>query len=149
MADLVDKIREDLDVALKGGDGVVVSTLRFLLSAVQNVQIEKKGDLDDEQVVEIIRKDAKEHKDSIEAFEKGERADLVQKETKELEVLEKYLPAQMPAADIEKIVDEVISATGATSIADMGKVMGQVMAKVKSRADGNVVSQIVKGKLAK
>ncbi|OGE10322.1 hypothetical protein A3A60_04755 [Candidatus Curtissbacteria bacterium RIFCSPLOWO2_01_FULL_42_26] len=149
MADLVDKIREDLDVALKGGDGVVVSTLRFLLSAVQNVQIEKKGDLDDEQVVEIIRKDAKEHKESIEAFEKGERADLVQKETKELEVLEKYLPAQMPAADIEKIVDEVISATGATSIADMGKVMGQVMAKVKSRADGNVVSQIVKGKLAK
>ena len=149
MADLVDKIREDLDVALKGGDGGGVSTLRFLLSAVQNVQIEKKGDLDDEQVVEIIRKDAKEHKESIEAFEKGERADLVQKETKELEVLEKYLPAQMPAADIEKIVDEVISATGATSIADMGKVMGQVMAKVKSRADGNVVSQIVKGKLAK
>ena len=149
MASLVGEIKKDLDIALKEGDGVVVSTLRFLLSSIQNAQIEKRGDLDDEQVVEIIRKDAKKHKESIGAFEKGERGDLAQKETKELEVLEKYLPAQMLAADIEKIVDEVIAAESATSIADMGKVMGQVMAKVGSRADGNVVSRMVKGKLAK
>ena len=149
MASLVDEIKKDLDIALKEGDGVVVSTLRFLLSSIQNAQIEKRVDLDDEQVVDIIRKDAKKHKESIEAFEKGARGDLAQKEAKELEVLEKYLPAQMPAGDIEKIVDEVIAAESATSIADMGKVMGQVMAKVGSRADGNVVSRMVKGKLAK
>ena len=148
MAKLIDKIKEDLDIALKGGNDVVVSTLRFLLSGIQNVRIEKRGELDDEQVVEIIRKDSKKHKESIEAFEKGGRGDLAQKETKELEVLEKYLPAQMSTADIEKIVDEVIAAGGASNIADIGKIMGVVMVKVGTKADGGLVSEIVKKKLS-
>ena len=149
MVGLIDKIKGDLDVALKAGDGVAVSTLRFLLSAVQNAQIEKREDLNDREVADIIRKDAKKHKESIEAFEKGERGDLAQKEAKELEVLEKYLPAQMPQEEIAKVVDAVLAKTGASTISDMGKVMGQVMAKVGSQADGNVVSQMVKRKLDK
>lgn len=146
MASLLDRINKDVNAALKAGDEVTVSTLRFLLAAIKNAQIEKRGELIEDEVLELVSKDFKRHKESIEAFEKGKRSDLVEKESKELKVLEKYLPLQMSDAEITKVVDEVV-AKGASTASDMGKVMGQVLAKVRGKADGAKVAEIVKQRL--
>lgn len=148
MANLLDEINQDLITAQKAKEETVVSTLRFLLSSVQNARIEKRGELTDGEVLVQIQKDAKKHKESIEAFEKANRAELAAKEKAELKVLEKYLPEQLGAEQVEKMVDEVIAQIRASSITDMGKVMGQVMAKVGNTADGALVSQLVKQKLS-
>ena len=149
MASLVDQISQDLVVAQKARDEMTVSTLRLLLSAVYNAKIAKGSELTDEETVKIALKKAKQHKESIDAYEKGQRADLVAKEKAELAVISKYLPKQLTDSEIAKIVDEVIAQSGATSAGDFGKVIGQVMAKVGSQAEGGRVSEIVKGKLAR
>ncbi|OGD86222.1 glutamyl-tRNA amidotransferase, partial [Candidatus Curtissbacteria bacterium RBG_13_35_7] len=123
------------------------STLRLLISDVKNAEIAKGEELTDEETTEVVQKKAKKHKESIEAFKKAQRNELVDKEEAELRVIDKYLPKQMDKQEIEKVVDEVISESGVNSIYDMGKVMGQVMAKLKGKADGNLVSGIVKSKL--
>ncbi len=144
---VLDLINADLVEAQKKRDEVVVSTLRMLLAAVKNAQIAKGGELADEEVLEQITKSAKQHRESIDAYEKGDRGDLVEKEKAELNVLAKFLPEQMSVEEIGRIVDEAISSTGAKGAGDMGRVMGQVMAAVKGKADGNVVSGVVKSKL--
>lgn len=144
---VLELINTDLVEAQKKRDEVVVSTLRMLLAAVKNAQIAKSGELTDEEVLEQIAKSVKQHRESIDAYEKGGRGDLVEKEKAELSVLEKFLPEQMSEEEIGKIVDDVISSTGAKGAGDLGRMMGQVMAKVKGQADGNVVSQVVKSKL--
>ena len=149
MANLLDSIKGDLVAALKLSDATAVSTLRFLLAAIQNARIEKGGELTEGEILSQIQKDAKRHKESIEAFKAGGREDLVSKENAELEILNKYLPAQMSEEQVAKIVEEVIAQTGASSAGDIGKVMGGVMAKIGTQADGGTVSQIVKLKLAK
>lgn len=143
----LDLINAELVEAQKKRDEVVVSTLRMLLAAVKNAQIAKGGDLTDEEVLEQITKSAKQHSESIDAYQKGGRADLVEKEKAELAVLAKFLPEQLSEDEIGKIVDDVISTTEAKGASDLGRVMGQVMAKVKGKADGNVVSGIVRSKL--
>jgi|SRR3989344_6258455 len=148
MANLLNQINQDLVVAQKGRDKVKVSTLRFLLSNVKNAEIEKRAELSDEEVVLQVQKDAKRHKESIEAFRKAGRDDLLGKEKTELEILSKYLPAQLSREEVERVVNEVIEVSGASSPADMGKVMGQVMGKVGAQADGVVVSQLVRDKLS-
>ena len=147
MSNLLNKLNQDLVEAQKAQDELRVSTLRFLLSAVKNAQIAKGKELTDDEVTVQIQKDAKKHKESIDAFEKANRKELAQKETKELAVLNAYLPKQMNKDEIKKIVEEVISQTGASSMSDLGGVMGQVMAKVGGQADGAMVSQIVREKL--
>src|SRR3990167_1195245 len=147
MSNLLNKLNQDLVEAQKAQDELRVSTLRFLLSAVKNAQIAKGKELTDDEVTVQIQKDAKKHKESIDAFEKANRKELAQKETKELAVLNAYLPKQMNEDEIKKIVEEVISQTGASSMSDLGRVMGQVMAKVGGQADGAMVSQIVREKL--
>ncbi len=150
MAELLDKITADLNQALKDRDEVKVSTLRFLIAALKNAQIEKGGELTDEEVVSQIGKDAKRHKESITAYKGASRDELASKEEAELVILESYLPAAVGVVEIEKVVAEVISGTGASGPADMGKVMSGVMAKLKESGgmvDGGEVSEIVKAKL--
>ena len=145
---LVDKLTEDLKSASKAKDEVAVSVLRLLIANINNAKIAKGSDLTDDDVLAEIAKDAKRHKESIAAYKKAERGELAEKEEKELGVLEKYLPEQVGEDEVCRVVDEVVSESGATSMADMGKVMGQVMGKLKGQADGNVVSAIVKEKLS-
>jgi len=147
MATLV-QIEEDLIKSLKAKNTVITSTLRLLISEIKNAQIARGGKLKGEEVDEIVVKSAKKRKESIEAYKKAQRNDLVENEEAELRVLEKYLPEQMGVDEISKIVDEVISANGASSVQDIGKVMGQVMGKLKGQADGSSVSTIVKKKLS-
>ena len=147
MSDLFDKISQDLNTALKQKDTTRVSTLRYLISHLNNARIAKGGDLIDDDITLEIAKDAKRHKESIEAFDKAKRQDLVNQESSQLKILEEYLPAQLKDEEIAKIVDETIALLGQVGPGDMAKVMGQVMAKVKDQADGAVVSGIVKEKL--
>ncbi len=147
MENLLDKVNQDLIIAQKSRDSMAVSTLRLLLADVKNAQIAKGKDLTNEELIDQIQKSAKRHKESIEAYQKGGRADLVNKEKAELELLNKYLPSQLSDEEIAKVVDDVISSSGASGVSDMGRVMGEVMAKVKGRADGNVVSKIVRSRL--
>lgn len=141
---LEEKLQYDLREAMKAKDLLKVSVIRMLRASIGNTKIEKRVTLlEDGDIFQIITKQIKQHRDSIEAFKKGNRADLVEKESKELEILNSYLPEQLSAEEIVDIVKAVISQTGASSRADLGKVMKEVMAKVKGRADGRVVSQIV------
>ena len=148
MGNILDKINQDLVNAQKSKDTVTVSTLRLLLADVKNAQIEKGSELTDEEIINQIQRNTKNRKESIDAYNQANRSDLVKKETQELGVLQKYLPKQLSQDEIGKIVDEIISESGASSAGDVGKVMGQVMAKVSNRADGSMVSEIVKNKLS-
>lgn len=141
---LQEQLKTDLFAAMKAKDSAKVSTLRFLLSAINNKQIELQRDLTDEDIVAVIGHQIKERKESIEAFTAGNRQDLVDKEKHEMEILSGYMPEQMPEAELEQIVSQMIKETGAAGPADFGKVMGAVMARVKGKADGNTVSGIVK-----
>jgi len=148
MSALLSKIYKDLNVALKQKDTVRVSTLRFLISHLENARIAKGQDLTDAEVVAEIAKDAKRHKESIDAFKKAGRSELVDAETAQLAVLGGYLPKQLSDEEITKIVDEVIAELSVSSMADIGKVIGAVMGRVKGQADGAVVAEIVKEKLS-
>ena len=145
---LLDRITADMKDALRAKDAARLSTLRMLKSAVDYHKIEKKQEkLTDGDVVVVIKKQVKQRQDSIEGFEKGGRADLVEKEKAELAVLKSYLPEEIPPAQLEEIVKAVIAEVGATTKADMGKVMKAVQAKVAGRADNRLVSQIVSANL--
>ncbi len=141
---LLEQIQKDLTEALKGKNEAVVSTLRLLLSEIHNRQIEKQAELTDEEVVGVLRKEVKKRQESIEAYEKGGRQELADKEKKELEILSKYLPQEMDSQELEKIVKEVIEEVGAKGPGDFGRVMGVVMGKGKGRIDGSKVAEAVK-----
>ena len=150
MSELYQKIKTDMTTAMKAGNPDLLSVLRMLVSELRRLEIDKYppsvgGELTDEDVVLVLQRSVKQHKESIEMFEKGNRADLVEKENKELEVLNAYLPEQMSEGDVRAIVDKVISDAGRDNF---GKVMGMVMGQVKGKADGGLVSKIVKEKLS-
>ena len=149
MAGLIDRITNDLREAMRGGDEIAVSTLRLVISNVKNAKIAKGSELSDEEVISVIAKDVKRHKESIAAFDKAKRGDLVQKEEAELAVLSGYLPTELPREEIAKVVEEVISQVEASGMQDMGRVMGQVMSRVKGQVDGADVLEIVKVKLSR
>lgn len=143
-------LQEQLKQSMLAKDELKTSVLRMLLSAINYYEIQKGGagyQASEEDILLVIGSQAKQRKDSIVEFEKAGRKELVEKETKELEILQKFLPAQMDEKEVEKQVIEAISQTGAKTISDMGKVMGALMPKVKGKADGNLVSQLVKNKL--
>lgn len=144
-----DKIQSDLKKAMKAKDEIVVSTLRLLLSEIHNQEIEKQGKLTDEDIVGAVQKEVKKRQESIEAYQKGKRDDLVEREKKELAVLNKYLPQQLSPEELETTIQSVIKDVGVSGMADFGKVMGPVMAKVKGKADGKVVSEAVKKVLSR
>jgi hypothetical protein len=145
---LEEKILTDYKGALKKKDKIRVSTLSFLRSHLMNQAIKiKKKSLEDNEVISVIKKMAKQHQDSIEQFKRGEREDLVTKETQELEILKSYLPAELSPDEVRQIVEEVIFQTQAKGPQDMGRVMKEVMARVASRADGKSVSDLVRQRL--
>ncbi len=143
MATLTEKIRADLTESMKAKDAPRTSTLRMLQSALKYEQIEKGRELSDEEAVGIVQRAVKQRQDSIEQFTSGNRPELAAKERSELEMLQKYLPAQLSDEEAEAIVRDAIASTGAESKKDMGKVMKEVMANHKGRIDGRKVQEIV------
>lgn len=144
------KILEDLKSAMKEGDTVKRDTLRMLDSMIKNVEIEKmkkEEGLADEEVQEVIVRAVKQRKDSVTQYETGGRSDLADKEQKEIAVLSGYMPAQMGEDEIRMAIKETISEIGASGKAEMGKVMGPAMAKLKGKADGQIVRKIVEEEL--
>ena len=141
---LYEKIENDMKSALKEGDAVRLSVLRMLVSEIRmfglnkNIKVLQDGD-----VLQIVQKQIKQHKDSIEQFEKGKRSDLADKEVGELKILELYMPEQLSEGELETIVKDAVSESGAKSKAEMGKVMKLVMEKAKGRADGKAINQMV------
>lgn len=147
---LVEKIQSDLKDAQKAKDEKKVSVLRFLLSAIYNRAIAlrvKPTLLPDEETISVIQHQVKQGNESLEAFKKGERNDLFSKQQHELDILNTYLPQQLSAEELSKIIKESIKEIGASGMADFGKVMGMVMGKVKGRTDGKIVAEIVKKSL--
>ncbi|MEX1014748.1 MAG: GatB/YqeY domain-containing protein [Candidatus Paceibacterota bacterium] len=144
-------LKEQLKEAMKEKDANRVSVIRDLLSSFTNeaVTLGKKPDeiLDDETALKVIARKAKQRKDSIESFEKADRDDLVEKESKELKVLEEYLPEQLSDEEIEKIVDKKMEELGVSEKKDMGQLMGAVIKEAGNKADGGRVSKIVQSKL--
>lgn len=144
---LIEQIQNDLKEAQLARDEVKVSTLRLLLSEIKNAEISKGENLQDSDIVAVLQREVKKRKEAAAAFKVGGREQQAQKEELEAKVLEGYLPQQLPIEELTKIVQEAINEVGATSIADMGKVMGVVMGKVKGQADGGTVSSLVKERL--
>lgn len=140
---LRETLNEDVKAAMKAGDAVKVSVIRLLRAEIRNAEIAKGGSLTEDEVVQVAAKESKKRREAIDQFRKGGRSDLVEKETAELEVLSEYLPEQLDEAEIVGIAREVISESHATCKADKGKVMGALMQRVRGRADGRLVSQIV------
>ncbi len=144
-------LRETIDAhtkdALKSGAKDKLSTLRMLNAALKNKQIDKRRPLTEEEIIETIRALIKQRRDSIEQFEKGGRKDLVDKETAEVAVLEVYLPQQLSRDELEAMVRDAIAQTGAAGAKDMGKVMKTLIPLVGGRADGKLVSELVKNAL--
>lgn len=146
---LLEKINADITQAQKNKEELELSTLRLLKNAIKNKEIELKKDADDILVSEIIAKEIKSRKESIELYTTGGRKDLVDKENKEIEILKNYLPKQLSREEIVTIVKNAIIKTKAAGPQDMGKVMGVIMPEVKGKADGTQVSLIVKENLAR
>jgi uncharacterized protein YqeY len=145
---LREQILEDIKAAMKNKEAERLSAVRFLQAAIKNREIELRPNaITDQDVLGVVRKLAKQRKDSIAEFEKAGRQDLVDKEKFELGVLENYLPQQMAPEAVAKIVDEVIAAQGATMQKQMGAVIKEVMARTAGQADGKLISDLVRGKL--
>lgn len=143
-----DKLRNDMKNALKTGQKEKLSTLRIVLAQVKDERIKKKSDLSDEDIIAVLMRAVKSRKDSIEMYRQGNRMDLVEKETAELEVIQSYLPEQMSEDDVKKIIAEIVESSGATDMKDIGKVMGPAMEKLKGKADGKLVQQIARSLLS-
>jgi uncharacterized protein len=142
MSRLVEQIESDLVTARKARETARTNALRMVKSALKNEQIEKGHELSDEEALVVIRRAVKQRLDSIEQFEKGGRADLVDKEKAELAFVDCYLPQAMSEEQVESIIREVIASTGATSKKDTGRVMKESMVRLKGQADGRKVQEI-------
>jgi uncharacterized protein YqeY len=146
---LKEQIISDMTAAMKAKDAARTSTLRMLKAAMVNRQIEKGGELDDEELMKLLRTQVKQRRDSVEQYEKGGRQDLVDKEAAEIAVIEAYLPQAASPEEIDKAVAAAIAETGATSMKEMGAVMKAVMPRLAGKnADGRAVSEAVKAKLS-
>lgn len=141
--DLSHRLNEDMKQAMKSQDKFKLSTIRMVRSAIKNVEIDERRTLNDDEVLEILGREIKQRKDALHEFEKAGRGDLADGVRAEIEILTPYLPAQLSEEEIKVIVQETIQETGASSKADMGKVMGALMPKVKGRADGKLVNSVV------
>ncbi|HYC36849.1 MAG TPA: GatB/YqeY domain-containing protein [Usitatibacter sp.] len=143
-----EQLNEDIKTAMKAREQDRLATLRLLLSAVKQREVDERITLDDAGVVAVVEKMIKQRRESIAQYEKGARQDLADKERAEIAVLEAYLPQQLSQAEIDAIVAQALASAGAKSPADMGKVMGIVKPKLAGRADMGKVSALVKAKLA-
>lgn len=141
---LKELLMDDLKVAMRDKDTVKKSVITMLRAAVKQVEVDERRDLDDEAVIEIITKQIKQKNNAIVEFKNGARQDLVELTEKEIEFLMKYMPEQLSVEEVQKIVDEAIATVGATTMKDMGKVMGIVSNATKGKADGKLVADLVK-----
>ena len=145
---MFDQIQNDMKTALKNGEKIKANTLRLLISKLKNKAIEVRSSLDDKQILQVIQKTAKQHKESIRMYKDGNREDLVKQEQSELDIVEKYLPSMMSEEEVNTVVESIIQETGATTMADFGKVMPQVMKKGAGKIDGSIAQSILKSKLS-
>lgn len=148
---LKDKIQEDMKAAMIAKDAERLSTIRMLKSALQYYEIAKGGagyEATDEEIMDVVGKEIKKRRESIELYKQGNRPEAAEKEQQELDILSAYLPEQMSEEEVRALVKEAVEQTGATSMRDMGKVMGALMPKVKGKADSSMVSNIVREALA-
>lgn len=143
-----DKISENLRTAMKAGDSASVSGLRMILAAVKNREIEKRGELDDDEYIKVLSTLAKQRGESIEMYEKGGRQDLVEREKAELALIRSFMPEQLSEDELSSLIDEAVAEVGALGPRDMGKVMKAVSPRVRGRADGKAVSDLVRKKLS-
>jgi len=147
---LEEKILNDYKGAMKRRDTLTSSVLSFVRAEILNAAVaRKKNSLDDAEVMAVIRKQVKAHQDSIEQFQKGLRADLAEKEQNELRVLEAYLPPQLSADQIKGVIEEIVAATGAAGMKDMGRVMKEINVRIAGQADGKLVSDLVRERLSR
>ncbi len=149
---LIDQLPEDLKQAMKAKDRVRLRTIRSLRAALQEKEIKERqggeAHLSEEQVLAVVQKQAKQRREAIIQYEQAGRDDLVAKEREELEIIEAYLPEQLGDDEIRRVVQEIVTTTGASSLRDMGKVMGAAMEQLKGRADGRRISEIAKALLS-
>ncbi len=143
---LKEKLANDMKEAMKAREAgkARLSVIRLVRGAVRQIEIDQKVELDDEGVLAVISKEVKQRRDSIEEFKKGGREDLVAQNEADVAILMEYLPAQLSEAEVRALVDEAVAAVGAQGPKDMGKVMKELMPKVKGKADGKLVNQLVK-----
>ncbi len=148
---LQERITEDMKAAMVAKDAATLSVIRMLKSAIQYYEIQKGGagyEATDEDIVDVVGREIKKRRESIELYDKGGRTELAEKEKKELEILQRYLPEQLSEEEVRTLVDEAISQTSAATMQDMGKVMGALMPKIKGKADSSFVSTLVREKLS-
>jgi uncharacterized protein len=144
---LKERISEDMKTAMRSGEKDRLAVIRLLQAAIKQREVDERITLDDAQITSVLEKMIKQRKESIVAFEKGSRADLVAKENAEIVVLQPYLPAQLSDAELDALIAEAIASTNAASIKDMGKVMGVVKSKAAGKADMGAVGARIKAKL--
>jgi uncharacterized protein len=144
---LKERITEDMKTAMRSGEKDRLAVIRLLQAAIKQREVDERITLDDAQITSVLEKMIKQRKESIVAFDKGGRADLVAKENSEISVLQPYLPAQLSDAELDAIIADAISSTGAASIKDMGKVMGIVKSKAAGKADMGAVGARIKARL--
>ncbi len=139
-----EQLKQDTIAAMRSGDSETRNTLRMLSAAIKQVEIDTRTELDDEAVLNILTKQAKQRRESIADFEKAGRAEMAAEEKQELAVIESYLPQMMGLDEVETIAAEVIAELGVTDMKGMGQVMGALMPRLKGKADGRVVNQAVR-----
>ena len=147
MSALKHRINEDVKAAMRSKEKNRLAALRLITASIKQREVDERIELDDTQVMSVLDKMAKQHRDSIEQYTKAKRPDLVEQEQFELDIILDYLPQPLDAADINARIDEIIAATGAASMKDMGKVMGQLKTALQGRADMGKVSALVKTRL--
>jgi len=145
---LEERLVDEMKQAMKTSDKLRLSTIRMIRTAVKNKEIEQRKKLDDDGIVRVIQGMVKKGEESIEQFKLGGRTDLVEKETKEIEILNSYLPKPLGQEEILEIIDQTIEETKASSLKDLGKVMKSVMPKLGGRAEGALINQLVKERLS-
>ncbi len=140
---LNEKLNEDMKAAMKAKDKFKLSVLRMIRSEIKNEEINKKGQLDDEEIIEVLSRELKKRREALEEYKKAGREDIVQDLDKEINILLSYMPEQLDEAEIERLAKEAVEETGAETKKDIGKVMGVLMPRLKGKADGKLVNKIV------
>ena len=145
---LEERLVEEMKAAMKSTDKLRLSTIRMIRSTIKNKEIELRKPLDDETIQRVIQGMVRKGEESLEQFKLGGRMDLVDKESKEIEVLKSFLPQSLTQEEVIKIIDQTIEETQVTSLKDLGKVMKSVMSKLQGKADGKLINELVKGRLS-
>ncbi len=140
---LAERLNEDMKQAMKDGDKFRLSTIRMVRASIKNQEIELRRPLEDDELIQVVSRELKQRRDSLQDFQRAGREDLVANVSAEMDIISQYLPQQLTEEEIKEIVLQTMQETGASSKADMGKLMGALMPKVKGRADGKLVNQFV------